>query len=341
MQRLNTQLSPEEHGLWWIAEIVMRHRKVMFALLAIGLLTSVSVALLTPSEFKASTVIAPASTFAASPQTGLASGLLGAAQRLGVAGNIGNDPSAMFPAFLKSESVSRRLLLRRFDGVGGEHSTLLDALVTRGDSSDVRLSVGRTLLARDVLKSNYSNKSGLTTISAYLPNAKLAAEVANFSVVLLDSAYTEARLRQAVAWAKFLEGQSINARQELETAENALVTFHQSNRNILASPMMTLEEARLQRRVALSQDVYASLMGQLAFSRAEANKEVPSIAVVDPAVAPMRRTRPERTRIVVTGLVLSFVLGTLTCVTLEYAKDFRRSPVAVALGLQGGRGRAS
>ena len=335
-----TRLSPETHGLWWVAEVVTRHKRVMTLLVVVGLVVSVLIAVLTPPVYRASVVIAPASVFSAAPQAGLASGLLGAAQRLGVAGGAGSDPSAMFPAFLRSEYVSRRLLLRQYGESGTPPSTLLDMLLSPGDSSAVRLAHGRRLLIRDVLKSSYSNKSGLTTVSIYLPNAQVAADVANQAARILDSAYTDARLKQAVAWAEYLEVQCSSARKELESAEGALAEFHQSNRITSASPLIGMEEARLQRRVDLGQQVYVSVMAQLALARADANKEVPSIAVVDPAVAPLHRTRPERARIVLTGLFISAILGIVACLAIERAKSFSTSEVAGALGMGKGAPRA-
>jgi hypothetical protein len=86
------------------------------------------------------------------------------------------------------------------------------------------------------------------------------------------------------------------------------------------SPDLLFEQGRLQRQVAIRQEVYTSLLGAWEQNRIEALRDTPLLTVVD---APADSARPEP-RGTITRTLLAFMLGLTIAVLAAFVAEFVR-----------------
>jgi uncharacterized protein involved in exopolysaccharide biosynthesis len=134
-------------------------------------------------------------------------------------------------------------------------------------------------------------------------NPDLSRQVAEQMLSLVNSFNLETRQTQAAAERRFTAEGLEQARQELRTAEDSLQSFLERNRQYENSPQLRFKYDRLQRRVALQQEVVASLARSLEQAKIDEVRNTPVITVVDP---PERPPYPDSR-----NLVLRAVLGLL------------------------------
>jgi uncharacterized protein involved in exopolysaccharide biosynthesis len=104
----------------------------------------------------------------------------------------------------------------------------------------------------------------------------------------------ERRKSQAAAERQFVDGLAAEAERDLRTAEDGLQSFLQRNREMGGSPQLVFERDRLQREVALRQQVYTSLLQNREEARIREVRDTPVITVLEdprlPVVAEPRKT---------------------------------------------------
>jgi len=91
----------------------------------------------------------------------------------------------------------------------------------------------------------------------------------------------DTRQSQAAAERGFTEERMAEAQEELRAAENELQRFLQNNRQFQNSPELVFQHDRLQRRVAMRQQVYTSLVQSYEQARIDEVPNTPVITVVE------------------------------------------------------------
>jgi uncharacterized protein involved in exopolysaccharide biosynthesis len=100
------------------------------------------------------------------------------------------------------------------------------------------------------------------------------------SVELLNEFNLETRQSQALEEGRFVSARMAEAQEELREAEEALKTFLQQNRQFRNSPELVFEHDRLQRQVAMRQEIFTSLAQSHEQSRIDAVRDTPVITVI-------------------------------------------------------------
>src|SRR5205807_6017401 len=100
---------------------------------------------------------------------------------------------------------------------------------------------------------------------------------------------------------KFIEGRVATSEEQLRTAEEALRSFYERNRQWQSSPQLRYEEQQLNRQVAVQQELYLNLRREYETARIEEVNNIPVVTIIDHPAVPGRRIRPQRT---ITVLVL-------------------------------------
>ena len=117
---------------------------------------------------------------------------------------------------------------------------------------------------------------------------------------------------------QFIEERIIDTEKELQSAEEALKNFRDHNRRIGNSPALLLEQQRLSREVAVLTGVFTTLKQQLETTKIEEVKELDYVIVLDPPEAPLQRSKPNRTQIVIIAGILGIGLGLIFAIIKEY-----------------------
>ncbi len=172
-------------------------------------------------------------------------------------------------------------------GDDGAKITLDDALGVEEDSpEETREAVIRELGARVVASAN--TRTGVVRVTGRFPQRTLARDVVARLVDLLNEFNLKTRQTAAVAEREFTESRLRQAKEELRSAEDDLQGFLQRNRDYRSSPQLTFAADRLEREVAVRQQVVSTLAQAFEQARIEEVRDTPVITVIEAAEAPVR-----------------------------------------------------
>lgn len=301
-----------------------RHWRRIVLVSVTGALLVFAATFLAPQTYRARVSVVPAAVLTGQSQSALAGALVGAAAQLGLAaGDGGTGASGLLAPILRSRRLGERLLMREFSDRRGSRVKLIDLLAGANPDSARRLDEALRELNRHVLKVRLDVSSGVTTVSAELPDPQVAAAVANVSAEELDTVNREARSAQAKAWVVFTAQRVAEASAVLGREEKALADFRDANRSTAGSPRLQMEEARLVREVEFARAAFIAAREQNELARAEEVKNVPVITVLDRAVPPVKPYRPRRVFMALSAFVLLLVAATAREIAAAYLDIWR------------------
>jgi uncharacterized protein involved in exopolysaccharide biosynthesis len=237
----------------------------------------------------------------------------------------GADPMSspdFYAAVMESRSLLERTLQTRFPvpavTAGRPDSALLiDILEIEEDTPRKRIEAGIEWL-RDHSSATVENNTGTVDFSVELPDPDLAAAVTSHMVGLLNDFNQRTRNLRARERRKFAEARTNEAQKDLEVIEDSLRGFLTRNRQLEFSPQLLFERNRLERQVALRQEVYQTLRREYEIARIEEVNDTPVLTVVDPAVPPAIPSSPRRFRMALVAAVLGGLVGVSLAFLLQY-----------------------
>lgn len=284
---------------------LLRMRKTFIRIASAVCAGVVVFSLLIPRQYEARTALA------VEGDANQAAGLAGIAADFGV--SLGTSGAQANPDFyaelLRSEGFARRLLLDSFP-TSDDGMTQLASYFQATDSAD-RFTVEAALkaLERSLLVS-VSPRTGTIGVRFVARDRILAAGVITRMTEYLFQHDVSARQRRARVEREFIEGRVKDASAALDETEAELVAFLRANRQYVGSPLLVVEYERLQRRVALRQQVQLDLARSLEQAKIDEVRSTPLLAIVEPVVAPVM-PKPRRL-----AMKLLLALSFLFCVTV-------------------------
>lgn len=142
-------------------------------------------------------------------------------------------------------------------------------------------------------------KTGVVRAEVKATDPSLALQLSERALALVNLFNTQARRSRASQEARFVSERMIEAKRELRSAEDALQSFLERNREIASSPQLTFERDRLVREVSLRNDLYAALAQRLDQARIEEARTTPAITLVE---QPILAARPDRRFLIYKGV---------------------------------------
>jgi uncharacterized protein involved in exopolysaccharide biosynthesis len=242
----------------------------------------------------------------------------------------GADPMSspdFYAAVMESRSLLERTLQTRFPvpaATAGrpDSALLIDILEIEDDTPRKRIESAIEWL-RDHSSATVENNTGTVDFSVELPDPDLAAAVTSHMVGLLNDFNQRTRNLRARERRKFAEARTNEAQKDLEIIEDSLRGFLTRNRQFEFSPQLLFERNRLERQVALRQEVYQTLRREYEIARIEEVNDTPVLTVVDPAVPPAIPSSPRRFRMALVAAVLGGLLGVSLAFLLQYLERSR------------------
>jgi uncharacterized protein involved in exopolysaccharide biosynthesis len=277
---------PGEDSLAPYLDALRAHaRTLVLVPLLLGVL-AVGTSLLMPRRYIARAAFVPqeagssrSSLSAIASQFGLSN--LGALA--GAAGG-GSGASPQFYAdLLRSRELQRAVVQTRFAVAGAPafEGTLIDYFRTqRPDSQEATLRAMKALNEK-ALAVDVDRQTGVVRFSVTLKNKQLAEQVSRRFLDLVNDFNVRRRRSTVTAERDFAESRAEETYAQLRRAEAALTDFRNSNRAMTLAPTLAAQEAALQRRVTLAQQVYTGLAQQYESSKIEAVRNTPVITVID------------------------------------------------------------
>lgn len=294
-----------------IANVLLRRRRIIIAL-AIGLpLVSVAYHLTTPRTY---TVI---SSFIVRANN--VGGAVGLAAQLGVeVGGVDVSQSPMFyAALVRTPDVLMRLADSSFS-TSQEPKPRPLADIWQISESDPRIrrdAVVRTL--QKVVTSSVGTRLDLVTLNATTSDPLLSRELAEAMLVQINRFNLQTLQSRAGAERRFAEGRMNEVQGELRVAEGALQRFLEDNRQDYLSPALTIEKARLGRKVELLQATFSTLATSYERARIDEVRDTPLITVIQRPVSPVRPDPRGTTSSMILMFFMGLLAGSIIAIALE------------------------
>lgn len=152
-------------------------------------------------------------------------------------------------------------------------------------------------------------ETGIMSISVTAPESKLAAAMAQRSIDHLSERVRGILTEKARQNLSFIRNRFEEAANELQTAEARLTTFVDRNQSIQSAALRT-EQDRLERQVRFKSNLYSELQARVSQAEIDLKKSEPVITVIEAPIAPLQRSAPQRTLIVMASFIFGLVLGT-------------------------------
>lgn len=313
----------DEMSLWGLGSALLRWRRTIVTLGLIGSAIGVATGLLATRVYTSSAKFLPQVSEASS------SGLALVASQFGVrvpTGGGGWGPP-VYVEILGSRALLEPIAMDTFVVAeeGNRHVALLDLLDVKGSTPGRRADRGVRALAR-IVRSREVRTLGAVEVKVTTRWPSVSLALAERVVRGVNEFNIEARKSQAAAERQFVEAQAGEAERALREAENKLQGFLQRNRVIAGSPELSFEHDRLQREVALRQQVYTALVQNRDEARIREVRDTPVITVLDQPRLPLfAEARRSILKGVLGGLV-GCMLGSLIAFLAQGVASARSHP---------------
>jgi uncharacterized protein involved in exopolysaccharide biosynthesis len=287
------------------AAILRARHRVVLAAVAGAVLLVVPV-LRKPERFSATVAFVPQAA------EGQRAGLAGLAGQFGV--SLGGGNPSQSPEFYRSLLLSRGLLRPlvrdtfEVAEMGGRRLPFLELFGVAGDSMARREDDAIRML-QGTIEPVVDKGTGIIRLGVPTPWPSVSRQLASRLIDGVNRFNVQTRQTQAAAERRFAEGRVKDAQDLLRAAEARQTSFLQSNRAITESPTLLVERDRLQREVAMRQQVVTGLMQALEDARVREVRDTPVISLVesvDVSTRPDPRGIPVR---VVAGTLLGAVVA--------------------------------
>jgi uncharacterized protein involved in exopolysaccharide biosynthesis len=160
-------------------------------------------------------------------------------------------------------------------------------------------------------------ESGIVRVSVHTRWPEVSYQIAGMLLDVLNQFNLETSQTQASAERQFAGARLEEASSDLRSAEDELQQFLSRNRQFSTAPDLMFEHERLQRRVAMRQQLMTALSEAYARARIEEVRNAPPLTVIEPArVAAF----PDARGLISKGLV-ALIVGLLFGITLAVIRE--------------------
>ena len=261
--------------------------------------------LLQSNQYTAETTILP--ELERSKLMGLA-GISDLASAAGV--SVGEIPIArLYPLMVRSDRILHEVIFKKYSTISRPDSVTLIQYWGLDDRSEAEAYELALKMLRDRMDPTFDSRLLTLVLKVVMEEARLAADVANQVTKQLDI-YTRTKRRTSVtAQREFIEMRLAETQTSLTASEDRLRSFREKNRRVVDSPMLLLEQARLEREFQIKSTIFVELKKQVEIAKIEEIKNIPIVNVLDVARVPITRSAPKRTATVIWVFSLSLVIG--------------------------------
>jgi uncharacterized protein involved in exopolysaccharide biosynthesis len=250
----------------------------------------------------------------------------GLAAQFGIAMPTGqSEPKWVYPEIIKSRTLARSMLKRKFDtSEFGPQKPLIQILTYGNDDPQVGLDILEIMAVDNFLAMidiAEDMATAILTLSINASEPSFAAEINKVLIEELDAHQRKYNKAKTSDTKQFIEERIIDTEKELMAAEEALKVFMDRNRRIENSPALQLEQQRLGREVTVLTGVFTTLKQQLETTKIEEVKESDYVVVLDPPEIPLQRSKPNKRLMVILSGILGLGLGVILAFVREFAAN--------------------
>ena len=292
----------------WIVGVILRGRRTIFAIAAIGFVVALAIALFRATYYT--------SSFSFIPQTSSSqgsSGLASLAGQFGISvGGIGGQSQSpqLYADLLQTREILDSIARDTVVDADGNRVLLSVFLKAKGDTRPVAIENTMRALRDNVITTSVATRTtGVVTVTARTRSPRASLSIASQLLDGLNRFNLASRKTQAGEERRFVEQRLADAQGSLRDAENALQRFLQANRQFTGSPDLTFQKERLERAVTFQQQLVTELAQQYEEARIREVRDTPVITVLEHPELPVLPDPRGRAMTVVLGTLASILLG--------------------------------
>ena len=158
------------------------------------------------------------------------------------------------------------------------------------------------------------DKKGYVTITANMPEAVAAAQMAQATLTLLQKYITEFKIEKVQSNLDFVQERYDEAKHNFEDVQSRRAKFRDSNMNTTRYSART-ELEKLDAEYTLAMSLYSELATQLEQAKISVKETMPVLTVIKPVTVPYKKSKPQRAMILFAFTFLGIVAG-MGCVLL-------------------------
>ena len=349
----------DEIDLIAIAKTLWNGRKTILIALLVGAVLGILVALSTPNEYTATTVMVP--------QTGSksTSGLSSLASLAGV--DLGMTETSelspiLYPKIVNSvpfmlELMNTKVSFSKYDKpislydfyTAKQKPTVIGAikkytiglpgviigairkkpvesgLPKQSENQPIKLTK-KQYEVKKVLNScvslNAEKKEGYLTLNVVMSEALAAAQVAQKAQELLQREIIKFKVEKSQANLDFIQ-ESYNVAKAQAEGYQVNIAVNTDRYKDLTSSVPQVSNTRLQTKYGIANTVYQELAKQLEQAKIQVKKDTPVFTIVEPVTIPSEKSRPSRAKILVVWLFFSGLMGCCLVYGNQWRKDLQ------------------
>lgn len=163
-------------------------------------------------------------------------------------------------------------------------------------------------LLKQKISLNLNEKDGYIQLVVNMPEAYVAAQVAEKVQTMLQKYITEFKVEKVQSNLDFVQGRFDEAQHNFEQIQTERAAFRDANKQIASATALT-EQEKLDTRYNLALNVYTELAKQLEQAKIQVKETTPILTIVEPVTIPNVRTKPKRALTVVLFAFLGGMVG--------------------------------
>ena len=163
-------------------------------------------------------------------------------------------------------------------------------------------------------------KNGDVTISARMPEALAAAQVAEAVKNLLQKYVIELKLQKAEVNYEYIKQRYDEAKVVFEDKQAEYAKFQDANK-VLSTALSQAKEEQMRSEFTVAKNLFNELTTQLVQAEMKIKEDIPILTVVEPVQVPLERSKPQRVKIVFIWCFLGGVLGCGLILGCDWLKE--------------------
>lgn len=191
-------------------------------------------------------------------------------------------------------------------------------------NAPVQLTAWQKDLADDIEKrvgAKLDTRSGIITITAKMPDAYVAAQVAQLAMNYLTQYVISYRTEKARQDLQFYTQRLNETRRRYQTAQFNVFHYNDQHKYFVVQAA-TMDKQRMEAELSIAQTVYTELSRQYEQAKLKVQERTPVFKVLEPPQVPLKRISPKRTVTVllftISGLLLSVMYLLLQQANLKH-----------------------
>lgn len=163
---------------------------------------------------------------------------------------------------------------------------------------------------------NVDEQTGCITVLSNFKEAKVAAQIGQNYIDLLQSYITAIKIKKASQQYEFVKNRFEEQQHLLYLKQLEIAKFKDSNKNFTSSTSQILLQ-RLNADYNILTNVYTELAKQVESSKLQVKKNTPVFMMIDPITIPTNKSKPNRLLILLISLFAGF-LGSISFILCYY-----------------------